>query len=63
MFRLYPRYAGATGLMPRLEATESAADLEDAVEQRPENQMWDSCLSKGIGKLQETETPYQEIGA
>ena len=49
--------------MPRLEATESAADLEDAVEQRPENQMQDSCLSKGIGKLQETETPYQEIGA
>lgn len=49
--------------MPRLEATESAADLEDAVEQRPENQMWDSCLSKETGKLQEIETPYQEIGA
>ena len=48
--------------MPRMEATESAADLEDAVEQRPENQMWDSCLSKGTGKLQGIETPYQEIG-
>lgn len=63
MFHPYPQYAGATGLMLRLEATESAADLEDAVEQRPENQMWDSCLSKETGKLQEIETPYQEIGA
>ena len=63
MFHPYPQYAGATSLMLRLEATGLAADLEDAVEQRPENQMWDSCLSKGTGKLQGIETPYQEIGA